>query len=137
MSKKTILCVDDEKIVLDSLKAQLKRHFKDGFNYEIALDAEEAMEVIEELSEDDSVVIVIVSDYLMPGIKGDELLVRIHNKYPNITKIMLTGQADQDAIDNAINNANLFGYIHKPWDEKELFNVLAMAVKDRGQWKNQ
>jgi len=60
MLKKTILCVDDEKIVLDSLKAQLKRRFKEDFNYEIALDAEEAMEVIEELNEEDNIVIVII-----------------------------------------------------------------------------
>jgi len=131
MLKKTILCVDDEKIVLDSLKAQLKRRFKEDFNYEIALDAEEAMEVIEELNEEDSVVIVIVSDYLMPGIKGDELLVRIHNKYPNIIKIMLTGQADQAAIDNAFENANLYSYINKPWKEEELFQILTLAIEEK------
>ena len=131
MLKKTILCVDDEKIVLDSLKAQLKRQFKEGFNYEIALDAEEAMEVIEELNEEGSVVIVIVSDYLMPGIKGDELLVRIHNKYPNIIKIMLTGQADQAAIDNAFKNANLYNYINKPWKEEELFQILSLAIEEK------
>jgi len=131
MSKKTILCVDDEKMVLDSLKGQLKRQFEEGFNYEIALDAEEAMEVIEELNEEGSIVIIILSDYLMPGIKGDELLVRIHNKYPNIVKIMLTGQADQAAIDNAFKNANLYNCIHKPWKEEELFQILSLAIEER------
>ena len=53
MSESAILCVDDEVVILDSLKEQLKRQFGDRFIYEVAQSADEAWEVIEELHEDD------------------------------------------------------------------------------------
>ena len=71
MSSAAILCVDDEIVILDSLKEQLKRYFGDRYIYEIAESAEEAWEVIEELHEDEIKILIIVSDWLMPGIKGD------------------------------------------------------------------
>src|SRR4028118_782982 len=95
MSKPVILCVDDERMVLNSLRAQLTAAFGDAYIYEGAEDADEALDVISELYDEESHVIVIISDWLMPGIKGDELLIRIHNEYPNVIKIMLTGQADE------------------------------------------
>jgi CheY-like chemotaxis protein len=130
MIKKTILCVDDEKIVLDSLKSQLKRNFSEQFNYEIATDAAEAMEIIDELNEDGNFIIVIVSDWLMPGIKGDEFLISVHQKYPDIAKFMLTGHADQDAIDNAFKNADLRRCISKPWKESDLLDAIKSELEE-------
>ena len=117
-----ILCVDDEKTILDSLKVQLKRNFGTNLIYEFADSASEGMNVIDELIEDypDAKFIVIVSDWLMPGIKGDEFLIKIHEKNPNIVKIMLTGQADKEAVERAIKQANLYKCISKPWSEQEL-----------------
>ena len=70
-----IVCVDDEKIVLDSLNSQLTRNFGKNFNYEFAESAKEALEIIEELHKaDDEMIYVVISDWLMPGMKGDELL---------------------------------------------------------------
>jgi len=66
--------------------------------YEVAENADEAWEVIEELVEEECDILIVVSAWLMPGIKGDEFLIALHKKYPNIVKVMLTGQADQDAI---------------------------------------
>ena len=62
-------------------------------------DGEEALEVLDELSEEGIKTIVIISDWLMPGMKGDELLVQIHKRFPNTVKILLTGQADREAIE--------------------------------------
>ena len=42
--------------------------------------------------------IIIVSDWLMPGMKGDEFLIQVHQKFPHIVKVLLTGQADSEAI---------------------------------------
>lgn len=128
MNKKTLLCVDDEKIILDSLKSQLKKRFGNMFNYEIASDSEEAMEIIEELNEEGVVILIIVSDWLMPGIKGDEFLIKVHERFPNIIKIMLTGQADEVCIKNAFDNANLHCCISKPWEEEELFKVVEDCI---------
>ena len=81
MSQSAIICVDDEIVILESLKRQFKRKFGNLFIYEVAESAEEAWEVIEELNADEIDIIVIVSDWLMPGIKGDVLLIQIHQRF--------------------------------------------------------
>ena len=129
MSESAIICVDDEVVILDSLKEQLKRKFGDRFIYEVAESAREAWEVIEELQEDDVNIIAIVSDWLMPGIKGDEFLIQIHDSFPEIVTVMLTGQADAAAIDRARQEANLHACLYKPWTEEELTEVIVTAIE--------
>ncbi len=126
--KKVILCVDDEKTILKSLKAQLKKHFSKNYTYECAESAIEALEILEELNKEGAQIMVIVSDWLMPQMKGDEFLVQVHQKFPNITKVMLTGQANEDAIERARREANLGHCIHKPWSEQELIAVLESSL---------
>ncbi len=126
--KQAILCVDDEVIVLDSLRTQLKNNFGDRFHYEIAENATEAWEVIEELVSDGVTILLIVSDWLMPGIKGDEFLTQVHRKHPDIVTFLLTGQADQLAITRARENAGLRACILKPWRESELIEAIASAM---------
>lgn len=128
MSKPVILCVDDEAVVLNSLKIQLKNAFHDDYLYEVAESADEALEIIEEFQEDEINIIVIVSDWLMPGIKGDEFLIKIHQKFPSIVKIMLTGQADNEAIDRARKEANLHSCLYKPWDGQELIETIKSGL---------
>ncbi len=118
--KKAILCVDDEKIVLDSLQEQLHVAFGDSFQYEIAESVDEAWEVIDDLVNDGYEMVLIISDWLMPRVKGDQFLIDVHEKYPKTVTVMLTGQADPEAIQNAYNNANLYAYIKKPWKEEDL-----------------
>lgn len=129
MSDLAILCVDDEVIILNSLKEQLKRRFGSQYIYEVAESAEEAWEVIEELQEDEINVIVIVSDWLMPGMKGDEFLIKVHQQYPQLVKVMLTGQAEETAIKKAQEKANLHACLHKPWTEEQLAQVITSALE--------
>jgi CheY-like chemotaxis protein len=129
MSESAILCVDDEVVILDSLKEQLKRKFGDRFIYEVAENANEAWEVIEELQQDEIKVIAIVSDWLMPGIKGDEFLIQIHQRFPQLITVMLTGQADEAAIERAKEHANLHACLHKPWTEQELTQIITSALE--------
>lgn len=128
MSKKALLFVDDEKIVLQSLKAQIKKNFGDRYMYEFAESGDEAWEVIEELHEENVKILLIVSDWLMPNMRGDELLIRVHQKYPNIMKVMLTGQADEDAVERARQHANLYRCLRKPWEETELIETLTSGL---------
>ncbi|KJF43719.1 response regulator [Draconibacterium sediminis] len=128
MRKKAIVCVDDESIILDSLGEQIKNIFGDEYLYESAENAEEGLEVIEELAHEDVDVLVIVSDWLMPGKKGDEFLIEVHKKFPRIVKVMLTGQADEEAINNAIKNAELHAYISKPWSAGDLERVIKTGL---------
>lgn len=129
INKPVILCVDDEKMILDSLKVQLKNNFSDQFYYESAENAEDALELIEELVQDGLNILMIVSDWLMPGIKGDEFLIMVHHKYPKIINIMLTGQADCQAVEKAQQEANLLKCISKPWNEKELVETIILAME--------
>jgi CheY-like chemotaxis protein len=124
MSKPIILCVDDERTILDGLKWSLREAFGEAYSYEMAETAEEAMELIEELEEDNAEILLIISDWLMPGKKGDEFLIEIHKRYPKIVKMMITGQADDDAIERAKQHANLHRCLHKPWCDKELIEAL-------------
>ncbi len=128
MSKPVILCVDDERMVLDSLRTQLAAEFGNAYTYEGAEDAEEAFELMSELNDEKVSVIVIISDWLMPGMKGDELLIRIHQRYPHVIKIMLTGQADEVAIDRAKKQANLHRCLSKPWLEADLLETIKSGL---------
>ncbi len=128
MAKQVILCVDDEKIILDSLKTQLKENFGNSYTYEVAENADDALEVIEELTIEGFDILIIVSDWLMPGIKGDEFLIKVHEKYPRIVKVMLTGQANIEAIERARQYANLHRYIAKPWSEQELVDAIKSGI---------
>ncbi|MEB3293909.1 MAG: response regulator [Synechococcales bacterium] len=123
-----ILCVDDEDTILDCLKEQVRRRFGQDFLCETANSGEEALEVIDELMEEDVRLLVIVSDWLMPGLRGDEFLVRVHRKYPEIVTIMLTGQADRTAIDRAQQEANLHCCLQKPWTEEELYQTIQTGL---------
>ncbi len=131
--KPIILCVDDEQIVLTSLKAQLRRIFNTEFDIEVAESGDEAIEIIEELLEEGVEFPLIISDQIMPGMSGDELLVYAHENSSETFSIMLTGQADANAIGRAVNNANLYRYISKPWNETDLQMTVKEAVK--GFWQ--
>jgi CheY-like chemotaxis protein len=132
MHKNAILCVDDEKIVLDSLQEQLHAHFGDKFQYEIAESVEEAWEVIDDLASQGFDMVLVISDWLMPITKGDEFLIDVHQKFPQTVTIMLTGQADPEAVQNAQDNANLYAYIKKPWTDAELIAKVQEAIARLG-----
>lgn len=124
-----ILCVDDEEIVLRALSQDLNRHFKDDYLIELAQSAEDAFEILDELKSDGVRILVIVSDWLMPGMKGDEFLIEAHKRFPKVIKMLLTGQADKEAIKNAQLNANLKYTFSKPWDAKELISKIEEEIR--------
>lgn len=128
-SKPVIICVDDEPTVLESLKIELKRVLGDACLVETADGGEEALELIEELQEEEYEVALVVVDYIMPDIKGDELLREIHARSPHTLNIMLSGQADLQAVSNAIREAKLFRYIAKPWQPDDLRSSVIEAIQ--------
>jgi CheY-like chemotaxis protein len=126
---KAILCVDDERIVLISLRDQISKHFGDLYRYEVAESADEAWEVIEELCAEAINILVIVSDWLMPGMRGDEFLIQVHKRFPSIVTVLLTGHADESAISQARQYANLHAYIAKPWTEEHLISIIQSGIR--------
>lgn len=133
MSQQVIICVDDEVIVLDALREQLQQEFGDEVLIEIAESGEEALEVYDELLEEGMEIPVIIADFIMPGMKGDDLLSQMHKKSPESKKIMLTGQASLEGVSNAVNNADLYRYISKPWDKADLILTIKEAIKGYNQ----
>lgn len=127
MKKQAILCVDDEKMILNSLRTQLSDRFGRDYIIEIAENTEEGFEVIEDFLIDKIEKLVVISDWLMPGMKGDEFLAKVHELYPQAVTILLSGQADEDCIQNAKKQTNSFSYMSKPWDREELF--LAISIE--------
>jgi two-component system sensor histidine kinase ChiS len=129
MSKPVILCIDDERIILTSLKEQLRRRFQSQYLIETVESGEEALEILEEFMEDAIDMPVVIADQIMPGMKGDELLREIHTVSPKTLKIMLTGPANADPVGNAVNFANLYRYISKPWEENDLAMTVTEALR--------
>jgi PAS domain S-box-containing protein len=129
MKKKTvILCVDDEPTILESLRIELKTTLENEYMIETAEGGEEALEVLRELLEENYEIALVISDYIMPQIKGDELLRKIHQISPKTLNILLTGQADLEAIGNAIKYARLYRYMAKPWQIEDLRLTVKEAV---------
>ena len=130
MTKKpAIVCVDDEKIVLDSLRKEIRTAFQNDILVDIAESGDEALELIREHQIDGRDVPIIISDYIMPGMKGDELLREVKKIYPDIYSILLTGQATPEGVGNAVNWSNLYRYISKPWDSTDLELTIREAFK--------
>ena len=133
MNDLVILCVDDEETVLESITEQLRRNLKDSCEIETAESGEEALEIIKEFEKDSMEVALVISDQIMPRMKGDELLIDVHAKHPKILKVMLTGQANAQAVGNTVNAANLYRYIPKPWDETDLILTVKEALRSYRQ----
>jgi len=129
MTKPFILCIDDEETVLASLRVELRKYVSHECTIETANGGEEALEILDELLEDKCEVAVVLSDYIMPGMKGDEVLQHIHEKSPQTITVMLTGQADVAAIAHAITYANLYRYIPKPWQTDDLNLTISTALE--------
>lgn len=124
----TIVCVDDEDIMLRSLREQLQRGLGGQIEIEVASGGREALLLVEELEGEGRQVPLLISDQIMPGMRGDELLACMHARYPQMLKILLTGQADIDSIQHAINEAGLYRFITKPWREQDLLLTVREAL---------
>ncbi len=138
MSKGYIICVDDEVSVLETLAEQLISRFGDSHSIETAGSAEDALALIDEIQAGNDIVELIVSDQVMPGMKGDKFLAEVHQKLPDAIKILLTGQAGLDSAIYAVNHGGLSRYVEKPWNIEELAKDISdLLDKFRQNLENQ
>ncbi|OHE62501.1 MAG: hypothetical protein A2Z99_01245 [Treponema sp. GWB1_62_6] len=128
MTNSAIVIVDDEAIILLSLKQLIKAHFGSRFRYETVMDAGSAIGLIDDFVSEGIEVIIVITDWLMPVIKGDELLRKVHSKHPGIKLIMITGQADASIVEELKKQVKLEGVIMKPWNTAELLVLLDRCV---------
>ncbi len=129
MNKPVIICVDDDKDTLNNIQIELLEALGEEYFVEVAESGEEALELFEELSKNDYEIPLVISDYIMPGMSGSDLLQYIHIVAPKTFKILLTGISDTEVLVDALNHANLYRYILKPWDSGELILTVYDAVK--------
>ncbi len=115
-----LLLVDDEPNVPKSIRRALRSQ---QYAIHIASSGTEALELLENQPID-----VVVSDHRMPGMTGAELLREVSTRYPSIVNVMLSGQADMDAVIDAVNDGNIYKFLHKPWSNDALRSTVAEAA---------
>ena len=121
-TRPSIMIVDDEEMVITSIKAFLTLEADcevHGFT-----DPEEGACFAENQAID-----VAVSDYLMPKMNGIQLLRRIKEKQPEASRVLLTGHSDKQSAIQAINQVSLFQYLEKPWDNAQLLLVIQSGAE--------
>ena len=136
MDKPNIICVDDEMIVLYSLREQLEMRFGASYNIEIAESASEALNLLRSFLDDSKEVPLMIVDYIMPEVRGDELLRQVRQVSPHTVNILLTGQASLEGIKNALNDGKILKFISKPWDKEHLFRYVLEALTCYNQGKS-
>ncbi|HBC74739.1 MAG TPA: hypothetical protein DC017_07795 [Candidatus Wallbacteria bacterium] len=123
-NKRVMLFVDDDLIMVKLLKNTLSATYKDDFLYATALSAAEALKDIEKLYSAGVEVALIVTDWLMPEMKGDEFILKVHENHPEIKTIMISGYASQQVIENISEKLKLSAFITKPWDVNILISEI-------------
>ena len=116
----TLLVVDDEVDVLESLRHQFHR----GYRVLTSVSGKEAIEILER---DD--VELILTDQRMPGMSGDQFLREARRLKPDAIRMLFTGYADIQAVISAVNEGHIFRYILKPWDTVELEGIIRQGVE--------
>ncbi len=119
-SPSTILIVDDDEHVRRALRRVLRRARCKILD---APDAEVALGLLQQ-----EPIQVVVSDYRMPGMSGVEFLRAVKERWPRIQRVLLTGQADSTAIEEAVNQSEIFRFIWKPWDDTHLIITIQSAI---------
>lgn len=131
-TQSAILCVDDEPIILVALKQELRALFGDRYIYETAHNAADALDAIEELQQDGVMVTLVISDWLMPGQKGDEFLVEARAMSPRAGAILITGQANEHAIAELKQKLTNVMIIRKPWSREALRAAVISCIDAEG-----
>ena len=116
-----ILLVDDEPNVLSALRRIFRQE-----NYDVVTcnDPKHALELLAAQAFQ-----VIISDYMMPGINGGELLKQARALHPGMIRIMLTGHADVNAVISAMKAGAVYKFILKPWNDDDLRVTVALALQ--------
>jgi DNA-binding NtrC family response regulator len=122
----TILIVDDESVVVESIRALLE--LETPYTVLAETSPQRAIELAKVNPLD-----LVISDFLMPEIDGIRLLLEIRSLHPEIALILLTGYADKENAIRAINEVGIFHYMEKPWDNDDLLTIIRTGLDKRLQ----
>ncbi len=132
-----IICVDDQQEVLDSIMRDL-RPLTPHVRLEEASSVADCRELLEQIDADGDLVALVISDQVMPGASGVDLLRELarDRRFGKTRKVLLTGQATHSDTIEAINDGHIDNYIEKPWEPEHLRAVvkrlLTLYVLDKG-----
>ena len=131
MEKINVICVDDQREVLSAVVQDLTP-LEDWLEIEDCESAEEALELIDDLDAKGEHIALIISDHVMPGKSGVELLTEISEdrRFTHTKKVLLTGQATHQDTISAINKARIESYFEKPWNGTELVDCARRLVTE-------
>lgn len=122
--RKRILVVDDEELVVKSVKSLLTMETPhDVVTY---TSCGQALIAIRQMH-----IHLVISDFLMPEMDGVTFLKHVRSLYPEAPLMILTGYGDKTSAIRAINEVGLYQYIEKPWDNTDLLHVIDSALNDR------
>lgn len=116
-----IMLVDDEENILQALRRLLSR--EDDMEVKVYTDANEALRHAQAMNFD-----LFLSDYRMPEMNGVEFLKQVKEAQPDSMRLILSGYADFESIQSAINEAEIYRFISKPWHDSELVATLRQAM---------
>jgi DNA-binding NtrC family response regulator len=122
--KPTIVLVDDEEMVLSSIKSFLAMET----SYRL-LSYTSPIHALEDLERNRPHVDLVISDYLMPEMDGITFLAKVKDLIPMVPRILLTGYADKENAIKAINNVGLYQYLEKPWDNEDLKLIIRNGLE--------
>jgi DNA-binding NtrC family response regulator len=121
-SQPKVVLVDDEEMVVTSLRALLQ--LETDYQLHCFTNPQDAAALLEK-----EAIEVVVTDYLMPGMTGLELLAAAKKFQPESARVLLTGHADKQSAIQAINDVGLFQYLEKPWDNSQFLLVVRSAIE--------
>ncbi|PMK03349.1 response regulator [Vibrio sp. 10N.261.55.A7] len=129
MEKLNLICVDDQREVLSAVLQDLEP-LNHWLNIEDCESADEVLELMDELDCEGEMIAVLVSDHVMPGKTGVELLTEVSKdtRFLHTKKILLTGQATHSDTIDAINIAGINHYFEKPWKAETLVSSIRTLV---------
>jgi DNA-binding NtrC family response regulator len=127
MSRNTILFVDDEINILNSIRREL---ISADFTVITTSSGAEALSIMAQQEID-----IVVSDIRMPEMDGIILLTKVKQKYPHITRIILSGHVKKDDVVNTISMGIATLYLVKPWDQLELILQRQLQIRSNSQFK--
>ncbi|MBL8951909.1 MAG: response regulator [Myxococcaceae bacterium] len=116
-----VLLVDDEEHVTRALERALR---KEGYEISSVNDPREALALLKTQAFD-----IVISDHLMPGMNGIDFTKLVRDRYPDMLRIMLTGQPDTDMVIQAINHGEVYRFVKKPWNDLDLKCTLSFAFE--------
>lgn len=125
MSYRVIACIDDEAVILMALAMELRRHFGPEFVIETATSADELeLSLRDDLAEGMELACVI-TDWIMPGLKGEDVAARLRALAPGTPVILMTGHSEAGEAEAAIAAGGPVRILRKPWRQKALVETLS------------